>query len=287
MFKLKNIVDQNKNALPIYLRSLLKEYLQLNVLYFIYTNDLYNNALVFTGGTCLRHFYQLPRLSEDLDFDVVKAIDSSQLLSYVVDSFNKHFMYSDLTVSLKQKGRQILFKFPVLYDLGLASASESNYLYIKLDLEFKPITKYAQTKVSLKSYQNLAFVAKHYDLPTLFAKKTGALLLRNVLKGKENRVSFKGRDYFDLIWLLQNQTPINLAHLRIILQDPQLTIAKLKQMLTNKINQTTQYTYFSSDLIADLLPFISDSSMVKTFAQSFKQLFEQNINNLTESQPIT
>ena len=59
---------QNKSNL--YIRSLLKEFLQIYVLNFIYLNQIYNKVFVFTGGTCLRHCFGLNRLSEDLDFDL-------------------------------------------------------------------------------------------------------------------------------------------------------------------------------------------------------------------------
>jgi hypothetical protein len=37
------------------------------VLDYIYSAPRYS-GLIFYGGSCLAHFFQLPRLSEDLDF---------------------------------------------------------------------------------------------------------------------------------------------------------------------------------------------------------------------------
>ena len=66
---LKSVLIKNKDITNrTYLRNLLKEELQVFVLYFIYTGK--HKDLIFTGGTCLRKFYNLPRLSEDLDFDI-------------------------------------------------------------------------------------------------------------------------------------------------------------------------------------------------------------------------
>ena len=75
--ELENILKEEKlKGTPNgYIRNLLKEYLQIYVLYFIYTSSDYNKNLIFTGGTCLRHFFGLERLSEDIDFDYINDIE--------------------------------------------------------------------------------------------------------------------------------------------------------------------------------------------------------------------
>ena len=66
---LKTVLDQNQNKNSLYLRNLLKEQLQFYLLNYIYTSQ-YGDTFIFKGGTCLRVCFDLPRLSEDLDFDV-------------------------------------------------------------------------------------------------------------------------------------------------------------------------------------------------------------------------
>ena len=66
---LKIIVDRNKEMNSLYLRNLLKEVLQIYTLNFVYTS-VYADKFLFKGGTCLRFCFDLPRLSEDLDFDI-------------------------------------------------------------------------------------------------------------------------------------------------------------------------------------------------------------------------
>lgn len=46
-----------------YIRNLLKGFLQVYVLNFIYLHKSYNTNFLFTGGTCLSHCYGLHRLS--------------------------------------------------------------------------------------------------------------------------------------------------------------------------------------------------------------------------------
>ncbi|MBU0579152.1 nucleotidyl transferase AbiEii/AbiGii toxin family protein [Patescibacteria group bacterium] len=67
---LQKIFDHHQDDSPLYVRNLLKESLQYYVLNYVY-NSAYAEQLLFKGGTCLRFCFDLPRLSEDLDFDIV------------------------------------------------------------------------------------------------------------------------------------------------------------------------------------------------------------------------
>jgi len=49
-------------------RAILREYLQVIILNSIYKGN-FAKSMFFVGGTALRFFYNLPRFSEDLDFD--------------------------------------------------------------------------------------------------------------------------------------------------------------------------------------------------------------------------
>ena len=72
---LKNIIAENFDKPVFYKRNLLKEYLQVLILDFIYSSPKYG-GLIFYGGTCLAHCFGLRRLSEDIDFvDDKKEID--------------------------------------------------------------------------------------------------------------------------------------------------------------------------------------------------------------------
>ena len=84
MFKktLENIVQEKKRlGLPGFvIKNILKEYLQYPVLSFIY-NDKKYKSMIFIGGSCLRTCFDLPRLSEDLDFDLPEAFTAFSSLS--------------------------------------------------------------------------------------------------------------------------------------------------------------------------------------------------------------
>ena len=80
---MKRILREHPGGSELYRRTVLKEYIQILVLDFIYSNDKYK-SLVFYGGTCLAHCYGLPRLSEDLDFvDTNKSISLDVFAIYL------------------------------------------------------------------------------------------------------------------------------------------------------------------------------------------------------------
>lgn len=193
--ELEKIVRDQKErgAQDAFIRNALKEYLQVYLLYFIYTSPQYRQNLIFTGGTCLRHFYGLERLSEDVDFDVPAGFVAADLSEDLKTFFGAKYQYRDLEISLKQKGRQILLKFPVLKKLGLAEENESDLLHVKMDLSQIPSENYSVV-TSSKSVFGMNFAARHYDLPSLMAGKLHAILTRKHLKG---------RDYFDLLWFVK------------------------------------------------------------------------------------
>ena len=68
---IEKVLQEKQETSLIFKRNVIKEYLQVLVLSFLYSNPKYQN-LVFYGGSCLRHCFGLPRLSEDLDFVDIK-----------------------------------------------------------------------------------------------------------------------------------------------------------------------------------------------------------------------
>jgi len=182
--------ERKKSSNLLYIRSAIKEYLQILVLQYIYTTNDFKTNFIFTGGTCLRHFYGIDRLSEDLDFDYLEFINSEEIANRIEQYFISSLKYPSLKISIKQQGKQILLKFPLLRELRIAGKSESELLYIKIDLTPLIGSSYRTEKTS-KSAFGYNFVTLHYDLPSLFAGKVSAILTRNLLTGRENKQTIK------------------------------------------------------------------------------------------------
>lgn len=263
----KIVLDGGRSGYSdLYIRNLLKEYLQVYILNYIYTEGEYSKELIFTGGTCLRQIYGLPRLSEDLDFDYNnKGIDASKLSNDLLEYFRVKYKFNDVSLSLKQNEKQILIKFPVLKKLHLAKDNESDLLYLKIDLQENPSSIYT-TEISSKNIMNFNFITLHYDLSSLMAGKVAAVLTRKRFAEKENRKTIKGRDYYDLLWFLKKNIVPNMERISDILEE-KITGRKLKNMLDGKIEELGNR--YKSDFEADLIPLIENPDIVPVYIDNY------------------
>lgn len=279
--ELEKIVLENRRSgqSDMYIRNLLKEYLQIYILNYIYTTKEYSKNLIFTGDTCLRHFFDLPRLSEDLDFDFNKELDSEELFKNIKRYFKTKYLYTEITGSIKQQGKQLLFKFPVLRKLDLANSNESDLLYLRIELQKNPSDIY-DTQVSSKSIEGFNFVALHYDLSTLMAGKIHAVLTREKLVGKNDRKTIKGRDYYDLLWYLKQKIKPNMKRLCDIL-GKEITMVELKGRLDEKVKELN--SKYRNDFESDLLPLISNREIVPIYVDNYVQEYRRNVKYLTQS----
>jgi predicted nucleotidyltransferase component of viral defense system len=279
--ELEKIVIENKRAgqSELYIKNLLKEYLQIYILNYIYTNKKYSKNLIFTGGTCLRHFFDLPRLSEDLDFDFNKELNSEEFFENIKRYFKIKYLYTEITGSIKQQGKQLLFKFPVLKDLDLANDNESDLLYVKIDLQKNP-SKIYDTQISSKSIEGFNFVALYYDISTLMAGKIYAVLTRERLVGKNDRKTIKGRDYYDLLWYLKQKVSPNMKRLSDILGE-EITVKELTERLDEKVKELDKK--YRNDFESDLLPLISNKEIVPVYVNNYIEEYERSVQYLTKS----
>ena len=263
--------ERKKGSSELYIRNLLKEYLQVYALNYIYTTPEYTKELIFTGGTCLRHFYDLGRLSEDLDFDYNEEVDTAKLAKNLQNYFEVKYKVQKISVSVKQKERQILVKFPFLKNLDISKAGESDMLYLKLDLQRNPSDIYS-IQVSSKSLMGFNFVAQHYDLSTLMTGKIIAVLKRERLVGKGNRVSVKGRDYYDLLWYLKKKIEPNMVRLSDIL-NREISKKELKKKLDEKVELLLEN--YKNDFESDLLPLIENTDFVSAYVENYEEEYKR------------
>ena len=208
---IKNMLAEQKATPDLFKRNLVKEYLQVLALSFIYSQSKYRN-LIFYGGSALKHCRGIDRLSEDLDFvDEKGAVPFEKLASELKLFFKNQW---DLKTETKIQKFRIVLKFPVLYELELADYPQSDLLYLKLEI-FKNLSFYGKYKTEvlpLFKYGESVLV-KTFDLPTMMATKIRAVLHRKwekTSKKGETLAVVKGRDYYDLMWYLQKGVKPNL-----------------------------------------------------------------------------
>jgi hypothetical protein len=157
----------------------------------------------------------------------------------------------------------------VLYELKLASLSESNNLNIKIDLS-ENLSKNYNLVISIKSLFGFNFIAKHYDLSSLFSGKLHAILRRIILKGKENAHYIKGRDYFDLLWFLNKSVKPNIARLSDMLGIT-ITMEELEKELDNKVE--IMISKYSTSFKSDISALIEDKDFIDAYVYNYKEAY--------------
>ena len=163
------MVDKNRHR--FYLVQILKD---------IYSDLELANSLGFKGGTALMFFYNLPRFSVDLDFNLLVAE-------------KEEIVY--------RKIRQILLKYGKIFD-------EAKKFYGPLIvLDYGKDERKLKVEISNRVFNNryeiknlLGINVKVMVQEDMFAHKLCALLDRNAIAN---------RDIFDCWFFMQKQTPIN------------------------------------------------------------------------------
>jgi len=156
------------------------KYYMLQILRDIYSDLELANYLGFKGGTALMFFYDLPRFSVDLDFNLLKPEKENEVY---------------------QKVRDILLKY------GKIDDEAQKFYGPVLVLNYGSGERKLKVEISNRQYDN------HYEVRTvmginmlvmtvsdMFAHKLCALLDRNELTN---------RDIFDCWFFMENRTPIN------------------------------------------------------------------------------
>jgi len=272
--ELKKRVQENREQnLPIeYIKIDIKEFLISYALDFIYNSPKWNE-LIFTGGTALKVLWNTARLSEDLDLDYTKSIDSEEFIADLVKYFNG-LGIKDITTSARQNGKIITLKFPILKELGLIKneKAESNFLYLKIDLA-KNKYKEFETKTTPMTVNNMFFIIRSYDLETLFANKIAAILGRKD-KLYKNKYDFKGRDFYDLIWFLQKDVVPNLKRLKKLLKTEQgIDVRNYKDVWRLLKNRTKEID--TKGIYEDMKNLIKEPEAVKQMSEHFLEMLEE------------
>ncbi|OJU80117.1 MAG: hypothetical protein BGO10_01275 [Chlamydia sp. 32-24] len=254
----------------------IREILQQTALLGLARHHFFEHA-VFYGGTALRILYGLDRYSEDLDFSLINPNNEFDFSPFI-DGMHKELkaLGFDLLVSVKNKTIEtgIISAFLKANTLSLlltikdkASVKGINpeqKIQIKLEIDTDPPAVHLpyESKLILNP---LPFYVNTYSMSDLFAGKMHAALCR----GWKNRV--KGRDWYDVIWYVQRNTPLNLEHLKArMIQTHHLDIKdkfgkeELLQRLHKKIDEIDWHLAKN-----DVSPFISDKTRLEIWNGNF------------------
>lgn len=152
----------------------------------IYTDVSISPLLGFKGGTSAYFFYDLPRFSVDLDFDLLEVTEENQKLVFdkVVAILSKYGQIKD----------QYIKRFTVFALLSYGDEDHN----IKVEINVRKLVENVKESYELKEYLGISmFVAKK---DYLFGGKLSALTLRT-----ETAM----RDIFDVHYFAKNHWDIN------------------------------------------------------------------------------
>ena len=255
--------------------NIAKEIMQKICLSALSRTDFFTK-IAFMGGTSLRLFYGLDRFSEDLDFTFIKPNDNFDFPSYF-NVINNEFTSLGIKVNIVQKKKTNQSEVLDAYVSTPASTffkalfgeskikyfNKSELLKVKIEVDTKLLNSQVITHKSILTPYPCNITL--FDLPTIFAGKIHACLLRNW----KHRV--KGRDFYDYVYLLSHHVKPNMEFLKeklinsdVIKAEDAFTIEQLKSMLYEKFKQVD--FQLAKD---DVIEFINDKRKIEIWSSEF------------------
>ena len=196
MLSLQVIEQSYPENIRGYKRNILREYLQYKILQIIF-NSKYSHKLSFLGGTQLRIIHDNTRFSEDLDFDNF-GLEKSEF-EEISQKVKKQLELDGYVVEIKNvyKGafRCYIRILKLLFDNKLSGYEEEKIL-IQLD-----------TTPHLFSYQPERVILNKFDVFTEINVTPIDIILSQKIYAIFNRSTQKGRDFYDMVFLLSKSKP--------------------------------------------------------------------------------
>src|SRR3989339_1326882 len=256
MLSLKNIEQYYPDNEKPFKRNILREYLQYKILEIIF-NSKYAQKVVFLGGTALRIIYNNSRFSEDLDFDNFKLTEEQ--FADLANEVKKGLELQGYEVEIKNvfKGayRSYIRMPKVLFDNDMSDIQEEKIL-IQID-----------TISHAFDYQKDTKILNKFDVFTQIFTTPIDILLSQKIYAALNRKRAKGRDFFDIVFLIP-QTKPNYEYL-----ENKLGIKNGRELKEILLAEAANLDF--DRLAKDIEPFLinsKDSNKVKLFREYISSL---------------
>jgi len=253
MFSLTEIEKYFPPKEQVFKRNIFREYLQYKILQIIYDSS-YGSKLYFLGGTCLRIVHNNQRFSEDLDFDNINLKqDDFEAITLLI---KKRLELEGCKVELKNvyKGAyRCYIRLPeILFENKLSGYKEEKIL-IQLDTEPQHF-----------DYEPGKEILNKFDVFTQILTTPADIILSQKICAIFNRIALKGRDFYDVVFLLSKHEPnYNYLTKKLGIDSPLI----LKEKLFQKCK-----TISFSELAKDVKAFLINPDDVKKIT-----LFEEYI----------
>ena len=152
----------------------------------IYSDISISSLLGFKGGTSAYFFYNLPRFSTDLDFDLLSSKEE-----------DKKIVYDKILEIIKKYGKiedSYIKKYTIF---ALLSYDEKDF-NIKIEINTRKLVENIKEKYEIKKYLGISMMVAKKEY--LFAGKISALTMRN---------KTAMRDIYDLNYFTKNNWDID------------------------------------------------------------------------------
>ena len=256
MLNLEQIERQYPENLRPFKRSLLREYLQYKILEIIFASK-FAPKLSFLGGTALRIVHDNARFSEDIDFDNFGLTDSE--FGALADEVRDGLMVQGMAVEVDTVGKEAYrcrIRLPNILFANSLSSNEEEKILIQID-SLAHGFDYRPDKINLNKF----------DVFTEIFVTPPDILLAQKIWAAVNRKRAKGRDFFDIIFLLSFTKPnYRYLQLKMNVSDPESLREKLIEAIKN-LN--------FKELAQDVSPFLfnsDDARRVESFPNFIAQV---------------
>lgn len=256
MLDLQQIKNEYSEQLQGYERAIIREYLQCKVLQAIFESTQ-ASKLSFLGGTALRIVHGNTHFSEDIDLDNFGL--SWQTFGELIQKVKLFLELEGFLVETSMAAKDAFhcdLRFPkLLYDQGLSPHSQEKIL-IQLDTVAQGYTYTPEIKILNK-----------FDVFTGVRVTPLNILLSQKIYTAVNRKRPKGRDFYDITFLLSKTKPdFGFLNQKMGIASPD----SLREALLLKIKD-----FDFNALAADVAPFLIAKEQVKrvvNFGEFWKQV---------------
>ena len=255
MLDLQQIKNEYPEPLQGYERAIFREYLQHKILQAIFESSQ-ANKLSFLGGTALRIVHGNSRFSEDIDLDNFGL--SWQAFGELIQKVKLFLELEGFLVetSMVAKGAfHCDLRFPeLLYEQGLSPLQQEKIL-IQLDTIAQGYTYTPEVKILNK-----------FDVFSEIRVTPLNVLLSQKIYTAINRKRPKGRDFYDITFLLSKTRPdFGFIHQKMGIASPE----GLREELLLKIED-----FNFESLAGDVAPFLIAKEQVKRVVK-FREFWKQ------------
>jgi hypothetical protein len=257
MLNLTEIEKIYPENLRVFKRFILREYLQHKLLQIIFESD-YAKHFAFLGGTCLRIVHGNTRFSEDLDFDNIGITEQDfEGLSLHIQKVLALEGYEVEMKSVYKGAYHCYIRFPKLLHQEGLSGHEDEKILIQLDTEPQHF-----------DFQMDSYFLNRFDIFVPINTTPPDLLLSQKLYAILNRVRNKGRDFYDVVFLLGMNAKPNYDYLT-----QKLNISNPEVLRTRILAHCSSISMV--EMSNDVQPFLfntNDSRKVLLFDKYFQQV---------------